>query len=62
MSSEEYFEAAEKVNNLINDYSHCDNVTDVLKRSHEKIINLAKSKSIIKIASAQEEKTEDLQV
>jgi len=50
--SNEYFEAADRVNELIND-SENDNVTVALRRGHAKLVNLARSKSIIKIASNQ---------
>ena len=51
--SNEYIEAADKVNDLISEYADHDNVTDTLRRGHAKLVNLARSKSIVKVASNQ---------
>lgn len=54
----EYFEAVEKVSSLIDEYSAHDSVTDMLRQGHDKLVELARSKTIVKIASSHEEQKE----
>jgi len=49
--SNEYIKAADKISELINEYSTHSEVTDTLRRGHAKLVNLARTKSIIKVAS-----------
>ena len=49
--SNEYFEAADKISELIGEYSEHDNVVEELKRGRTKLVRLAHSRNIIKIAS-----------